>query len=124
MRPLAGEHYHWSACRANQGSHADLLLSAPASCLSYHHSAIASMARRMIDPDDHRSNPAENGAIVGTIASSAALVVAQREADFAVTSDHLSGARVSTYISHACMQQGCSGVEAFPQDVLQMYSGC
>ncbi len=32
---------------------------------------------------------------MGITASSAALVVAQQEADFALTTDHLSGARVS-----------------------------
>jgi len=32
---------------------------------------------------------------LGITASSAALVVAQQEADFALTTDHLSGARVS-----------------------------
>lgn len=53
------------------------------------------MACRLIDPDDQRSNPAEKGGIIGITASSAALVVAQHKADFAVTSDHLSGARVS-----------------------------
>ncbi|KAA6429725.1 MAG: hypothetical protein FRX49_00159 [Trebouxia sp. A1-2] len=49
----------------------------------------------LIDPDDQRSNPAEQDGILGITASSAALVVAQQEADFALTTDHLSGARTS-----------------------------
>ena len=44
----------------------------------------------MLDPDDERSNPAEPGAIVGITASSAAILVAQEQADFALTTDHLS----------------------------------
>ncbi len=49
----------------------------------------------MIDSDDRRSNPAEQGGLLGITASSAALVVAQQGVDFALTTDHLSGARVS-----------------------------
>lgn len=48
----------------------------------------------MADPADRRSNPSEKNGVVGITASSAALVIAQQEADFAVTSDHLGGARV------------------------------
>lgn len=52
----------------------------------------------MISPADRRSNPSEKHGVVGTTASSAALVVAQQEADFAVASDHLAGARVSALV--------------------------
>ena len=48
----------------------------------------------MIDPDEQRANPAEQDGIIGITASSAALMVAHQEADFALTTDHLSGARV------------------------------
>lgn len=44
--------------------------------------------------DEARRNPAVPGAIVGLTASSGALVVAQQGADFALTTDHLAGARV------------------------------
>lgn len=44
--------------------------------------------------DETRSNPAVPGAIVGLTGSSGALVVAQQGADFALTTDHLAGARV------------------------------
>ena len=56
----------------------------------------------MIDPDDRRSNPSDKNAVVGITASSAALVVAQQEADFAVASDHLAGARVGLCITALC----------------------
>lgn len=49
---------------------------------------------RIIALDETRSNPAAPGAVVGITGSSAALVVAQQKADFALTSDHLAGARV------------------------------
>lgn len=54
----------------------------------------------MIDTTDQRVNATAKGAVVGITASSAALVVAQQEADFAVVSDHLAGARVSIWFSH------------------------
>ena len=54
----------------------------------------------MINPSDQRNNPTEKGAVVGITASSAALVVAQQEADFALTHDHLAGARVSMWLLH------------------------
>lgn len=60
-------------------------------------------ACRMTDPSDQRTNPTAKGAVVGITASSAALVVAQQEADFAVTSDHLAGARVSVWLPHLCI---------------------
>ncbi|DBB16628.1 TPA: Amidase 1 [Trebouxia sp. C0006] len=53
------------------------------------------IALGLIDSDDRRSNPAEQGGLLGITASSAALVVAQQGADFALTTDHLSGARTS-----------------------------
>ena len=57
----------------------------------------------MVDPADRRSNPAEKDGVVGITASSAALVIAQQEADFAVVSDHLAGARVRAFGSaHSC----------------------
>ena len=59
-------------------------------------------ACRMTDPCDQRINPIEKGAVVGITASSAALVVAQQAADFAVTTDHLAGARVSVWLPHLC----------------------
>lgn len=49
----------------------------------------------MIDPDEQRANPAEQDGIIGITASSAALMVAHQEADFALTTDHLSGARTA-----------------------------
>ncbi len=58
-------------------------------------SALAFYACRLFDPEEQRSNPAEQDGIIGITASSAALVVAQQAADFALTTDHLSGARVS-----------------------------
>lgn len=56
---------------------------------------IGSHCHRLIDADEQRSNPVEKDGILGITASSAALVVAQQEADFALTTDHLSGTRVS-----------------------------
>ena len=55
----------------------------------------AACIRRIVAVDETRSNPAVPGAVVGITGSSAALVVAQQKADFALTSDHLAGARVS-----------------------------
>lgn len=58
----------------------------------------------MIDATDQRVNTTAKGAVVGITASSAALVVAQQEADFAVVSDHLAGARVSICFLHPPVQ--------------------
>lgn len=54
------------------------------------------LACSIISLDETRSNPAVPGAIMGITASSAALVVAHQQADFALTTDHLAGARVSS----------------------------
>lgn len=70
-------------------------------------------ACRMTDPSDQRTNPTVKGAIVGITASSAALVVAQQEAVFAVTSDHLAGARVSMWLPHLLIT-AMYGYFAFP----------
>ncbi|KAL3142976.1 Amidase 1 [Trebouxia sp. C0009 RCD-2024] len=68
-------------------------ISAGATCIGRTHTS--EIASRMVDPADRRSNPSEKNGVVGITASSAALVVAQQEADFAVTSDHLAGARTA-----------------------------